>query len=122
MPNPTSDSLTVKEAIEQGYTRYGYGKEDSIRLFKLEETHGISFDEGDIFLAEKEPSFLSASADFIKDSVITDLFSNSDYDDADDAIGDDLENMEGWQELSDKINAVLKQHPYWYITKIKLVP
>ena len=62
------EQLTVKEALEQGYTHYGSNTGDFQHLSRLEDITAEDFESnewrgGDIVLADKEPYYLNTSAE-----------------------------------------------------------
>lgn len=117
------ESLTVKEAIEQGYLYCGYDGEDFQHLFKIMEIDETYFERPKtVVLADKEAQHLNISAKDLRELITDNLMDNSDFDDDTDIIPDYLEKEIDWEDLSAKINAVLKKRPYWYLTKIKLLP
>lgn len=124
--NNQPQQLNVKEAIEQGYTHYGAQIDDFQHLFKLEEINHADFDEADprhpLVLAEKTPHFFGVSKESLVEMISDDIINSDDYADDTNAIPDDLAEQPFWDEFADKINSVLKSHPYWFLTQIKLIP
>lgn len=119
----TPTELTVKEAIEQGYTHFGYDTGDFQHLSRLEDVSKEDFDgHFDIVLADKEAYYITTTADRIMSAVSDDICCQDDYKDDTGTVEDALKEMDGWGDFADKINAKLKEHPYWHLTKIKLLP
>lgn len=125
MPNPTPDSLSVKEAIEQGYTLYGYANSDGYQsLYNIKDIDHADFEEfSDIVLAEKEPMYACVSEKCLYEDIADDIMCSEE------CMGDDtneiLELIKGavnWKKIADKINAALQTRPYYTLTQIKLVP
>lgn len=118
------EQLTVKQAIEQGYTHFGRAGEDFQHLCQLDsvDVNGIGDDIYEYVLADSKAHHLSIDGDSIWDMVQDSVMASSDFSDDTDAIPDALKEGVPWSEYADKINAVLQNHPYWYLTKIKLVP
>lgn len=119
-------TLTVKEAIEQGYTHWGMQIDDFQHLYKLEKISQADFDDANpkypIVLAEKEPHYMGMSAESLMEVVIDQIMSSEEFGDDTDTVPDALSEMKGWDEFADRINEVLKGHPYWYLTQIRLIP
>lgn len=123
----TPTQLTVKEAIEQGYTHYGFDNGDFQHLSQLEDATPEDFQPsewrgGDAVLANKEPYYMSISGDSIRDVVTDQICDSDEYKDDSGTVEDALKEMDVWQDFAAKINDKLKEHPYWYLTEIKLVP
>lgn len=122
-----SEQLTVKEAIEQGYTHYGYDNGGFQHLSTLEDISPADLEEsewrgGHPVLAQKEPFFMSISADDVRDNVTDHICDQEEYMDDSGTIEDALKEMDIWEGFAAKINDTLKKHPYWYLTEIKLIP
>lgn len=124
----TPTQLTVKEAIEQGYTLYGY---DGYGYQSLGEISDLDADEiksaedngRTIIAADKEPRYVSVTVKDLYDDLIDNLM------DREEAHGDDTREIEhlvktavNWEDVAAKINAALKTRPYYTLTDIKLVP
>lgn len=128
--NKKVEQLTVKEALEQGYTHWGYDNRDFQHLSRLEGLMEGDFKDGPAFelygyivLAQKEPYYLSISSDTVQEIISDHIMSQDNYCDDDfNTVPDALKEVEGWDEFAVKINAKLKEHPYWYLTQIKLIP
>lgn len=121
--------LTVKEAIEQGYTHWGYDSGEFQRLGRLEDfsnsdfKDAINYGYGDCVLAEKQPWYLNISAGDMRDMISDHVMAQDNYKDDDyNIIPDALKEVEGWDAFAAKINAKLREHPYWNLTHIKLLP
>jgi hypothetical protein len=122
------NSLTVKEALEQGYTLYGYEEYEYQSLSEISDLDADEFESAEahgrtIIAAEKEPSFVSVKVEDLYDDLIDNLM------DREEAHGDDTREIEhlvktavNWPEIADKINAALKTRPYYTLTQIKLLP
>lgn len=121
-----SQTLTVKEAIEQGYTLYGYDSADG-GFQSLHSIDGLSaedFEEfTDMVLAEKEPHYVGVNAIALYQDIIEDLMCSED------CLGDDTVEIDDlvktavdWDDIAAKINAALKTRPYYRLTEIKLIP
>lgn len=118
------EQLTVKEALEQGYTHFGRSGEDFQHLMQLEsvDVNGIDDDGYNYVLANPKAHHLSIDADSIWDMVQDSIMGSSEFSDDTDSIPDALKTEVPWEEYAKKINSVLQGHPYWYLTDIKLVP
>lgn len=118
------EQLTVKEAIEQGYTHFGREGEDFQHLYQLDSVDAryIGGDDYKYVVADKKAHYLSIDADSIWDMVQDSIMGSSEFSDDTDSIPDSLKAEVPWEEYATKINSVLQGHPYWYLTDIKLVP
>lgn len=121
--------MTVSQALAEGYTHWGYDNGEFQHLSLLEDITDDDFKAGPAFercgyivLAQKEPYHLSITGKGICDIITDDICSQDNYKDDSGTIEDALHEMPEWNAFAEKINAVLKQHPYWYLTEIQLVP
>jgi hypothetical protein len=127
MNGQTPKELTVKEAIEQGYTHWGYDNGEYQSVQRLEDVTVEDFEPnewrgGDPVLADKEPTYVQVeTAD-----LYTDLISN--LRDSENCFGDDTDEIDDlvkgavdWEGIAVKINDALKTRPYYPMTEIKLV-
>lgn len=126
LPNQPQQ-LTVKEAIEQGYTHFGFSTGDFQHLSTIEDAEAGDFlpneyRGGHAVLAEKQPYYLNIDGDAIRDTLTDQICDSDTYMDDAGTIEDALKEMEGWNEFAAKINDTLKKHPYWILTDIKLIP
>jgi hypothetical protein len=123
--------LTVKEAIEQGYTNWGHDSKDGgfQRLGEVKDftnsdfKDAVNYGYGDPVLAQKEPYYMSIDAEQLQELVADQIMSRDDFKDDDlNTIPDALKEIDGWEEFAAKINDKMKELPYWYLTEIKLLP
>lgn len=124
----TPTQLTVKEAIEQGYTLYGYDGYGYQSLFEISDLDADEIESAEdngrtIIAADKEPRYVSVTVKDLYDDLIDNLM------DREEAKGKDTREIEhlvktavDWDDIAAKINAALKTRPYYPLTDIKLVP
>lgn len=120
------ETITLKQAIEQGYEKYGYAHDGWQSLKDLKDLTEEEITKDDLCLAEKEKRYLSVSSDTIRDSIIDDLYNQEQEVGMDDDMAEDLLKDFDWEnELSavvDKINDRLQKRGYWMLTNIHIVP
>lgn len=118
-------TLTVKEAIEQGFTMYGYAKTEeqkaqklTIDVFKEEPEHKQKL----LVLFDKHNSCPSTTTEEISEILSERIGLNDEeecYRDNDDVYVTVSEI--DFTEIVKTINKALEKHSYWMITDIKLV-
>jgi len=117
--------LTVKEAIKQGYTLYGFGNRE---WQSTNDLHDDIFDEieedewGDIFLFEKKSNQPIITTTEISE-MLADHISENDADECgreDDCVYKAVDELD-FSQTAEMINKELSKHKYWMITDIKLV-
>lgn len=117
--------LTIKEALEQGYTKVGTDASGWQHLYELSDLSAVDF-EGNTkyFLADKEAQYHLRNtkdlAEMIADRISDDFADETGCDDVD-AIFQELKAID-FSAICQKINYVMTSHPYWTITKIQLIP
>jgi hypothetical protein len=117
----TPKELTVKEAIEQGYIYCSDETgEYNCRLDKLIPDEGMGLTS--LFLAEKEPFFLTVEPSEIYEDLAENFAINAEVNDDDDNIGFLIRTVVDWQAVANVLNIALKAHPFYRPTKIKLIP
>lgn len=117
--------LTLKEAIDQGYTKVGTDASGWQHLYDIEDLTAIDF-EGNkkYFLAEKEAQYhlreTKDLAEMIADRISDDYADETGCDD----VNDILEEIKAidFSAVNQKINYVMTHYPSWRLTKIQLVP
>lgn len=117
--------LTLKEALEQGYTKCGFDATGWQSLHEISDLSDSDF-EGEIkyFLACKEPQYHLRNtkdlAEMIADRISDDFADETGCD----YIKDIFEELKAidFSSVCQKINYVMTSHPYWTITKIQLIP
>lgn len=115
--NPSQ--LTVKEAIEQGYTHYGYDNGDFQSLSRLDDITPEDFEYnewrgGDPVLAEIEPTYVQVETADLYTDLISDLRDSENcFGDDTDEIDNIVKNAVDWDDIAAKINVALKTRPYY---------
>lgn len=117
----TPESLTVSEAIEQGY-KYFVGQ-DYESLWTLSDAKGIEdFDKFEWYLCAKEPTVLTVEPTGIYKDLAENFAINNEVADDDDSFHDMIIGAVDWEEVAGKINKALSNRPVYFATKIKLIP
>jgi hypothetical protein len=119
------EKLTVKEALEKGYTHCGYEDLTEQMLMPISQIDDDNFDfaQGRIMVADKELHSVTIDADDIV-SLLSDHFYNVDENPhTDDDIEDYLkEEKELLSEFATKINEIYKKKTWQYLShSIQLV-
>lgn len=120
-------TLTLKEAIKQGYTHccYGHPSNGYQSLDELTNVTEQDVLESEIYLAGKhtfQPAGLTNGE--LKELIAEQIWINHEDNTGDDTdtIYDAIKEID-FQDVSDRIEEVLKNHnSFRYITEIKLVP
>ena len=116
--------LTVKEALEQGYTLAGRSDEHGYQcLYSIDAMIEDDFKDDHFVLAEKDGNSPTVDADSIAEMIINDikcdeLCFNDDTNEIDNIVKEAVD----FKELAEKINVALESHKYYRLTKIKLLP
>ncbi len=117
--------LTIKEAIEQGYTKYGFEDQDDQFTNDLHDDVFEEYDEeyhGGMVLFEKETVTPKIGKDYLSDTLPEPIF-EYEFEELiglDDLILDEIKAID-YTEITEKINKVLGKHKYWILTDIHLV-
>lgn len=118
-------TLTIKEALEQGYTKVGTDTSVWQYLYDIEDLTAVDFeDKTKYFLAEKEAQYhlreTKDLAEMIADRISDDYADETGCDD----VSDILEQIKAidFSSVTQKINYVMTGYPYWNLTKIRLMP
>lgn len=119
MTNKAPIQLTVKEAIEQGYTRYC--QESSEGCWKLKDVKNLPTNKDPFYLVNKDPTYLTMRPEELYEDLVENFAISRDADDDDGRIGDAIVEAVDWNEIAAKITDNLKKCPIYYPTKIKLV-
>lgn len=117
--------LTLKEAIEQGYTKVGTNASGWQHLHDIEDFTNWDFDgRTKYFLAEKEAQYhlreTKDLAEMIADRISDDYADETGCDDVNDIL-DRIKAID-FSAVNQKINYVMTNYPYWTLTTIELVP
>jgi len=119
------EKLTVKEALEQGYTKVGTKTNDWQSLVDLEDIKDFDSRETTFYLADKKSNSPSTSVEDIKELLVEHIsvnHSDETGDDTDDVY--DLLNaieLSEFEPLVEKINKVLEAKTYHWLTDIQLI-
>ncbi len=119
------ETLTVKEAIDQGYTKYGFSDKE---WQNTQELHDDVFKEveeenwEDLVLFGKESSHPNIDAKTIGELLSEHIGINDSEECArdDDEVYTTVSAMD-FSDVAKKINKELEKHKYWMLTDIKLV-
>lgn len=122
--NKKVNSLTLRQATDQGYTHYGYGdvgwqhaQEIHDDLFKDEAEHN----HDNLYLFSKKSNTPSITAKVIAE-LLSDHIGDEDGRECmrdDDVVYKTVQKID-FTETANKINQELEQHRYWMLTDIKL--
>lgn len=119
-------TLTLKEALEQGYTHFAYGHPSNgfQSIDKLSEIKQKDIEEGSLYLAGKH----TFSPNGISNGELKELIAEHISVDHEDNTGDDTDTIYeavkeiDFQDVSDRIEEVLSKYNYYrYVTEIRLV-
>lgn len=119
-------TLTLKEALEQGYTYccYGHPSNGYQSLYDLSTITQQDIEESEIYLAGKHtfrPRGITNEE--LKELIAEDIWRNHEENTGDDTytIYDAIKEID-FQDVADRIDKVLNKHnTFRYITEIKLV-
>ena len=116
--------LTIKEAIKQGYTKYGFQNREWQLVNDLSDAlTEIEEDEWeDIVLFQKKSLQPKISKERIAE-LLSDNIGDEDSDESgrdDDCVYETVKAID-FTDIAEKINKELEQHEYWTLTDIKLV-
>lgn len=121
---PKNSELTIKEALEQGYTKYGYFNREwqttqnlHVDIFKDEE----EYEHENLCLFEKKSKSTSISSEAIAE-ILSDHIGCMDGDECarDDDIIYDVVMKIDFTETANMINKKLEEYKYWMLTNIKI--
>lgn len=122
-----TEQLTVKEALEQGYTKCGYAGtewQSALDITELDESDFVKEDwRGELVLMSKQSSHPTFSVDQIKE-LLAETISERHSDET----GDDTDNVYDtimaldFTATADMIEKALSGCPFWWVTDIRLVP
>jgi len=117
--------LTVKEALEQGYTKCAFANTDPIILMSIEKLHPDDWKKADqyrgILLAEKESYPFTISAEKIKE-LVSDYLVNQDEVYDEDAELAELADEADYETIAADINQRMSKKRWWNMTDILLAP
>lgn len=121
--------LTVKEAIEQGYTHWGIISQEWQTVQELDEgvfaeVEAMQENVEDVYLFHKKPDVSVIDEGDFKNHIVH--FATDQY--YDDTQRDDLEdvmndlNKIDFSKIYEDVSKVLANHKFWRFTNIKLIP
>jgi len=114
--------LTVKQAIEQGYTKYGMAYLEWQTANDIGDIDDDAF-RNDLVLFDKEANFITVSGDEIG-NVLADRIEDVYCEDSGDNTTCVLKTIKeiDFSELAEEINELMKSnHSYYRLTDIKLI-
>jgi len=122
------NQLTVKQALEEGYTHFVYAS-DGYQAIKgiedvLKDEKAIDFSRDDIYIVSKEPFHPSApDNEELKDLIAEHVWVNHHDNTGDDtdAVFDAVKAID-FNDISERIQSALNGLNYYHQTNIKLVP
>lgn len=117
--------LTIKEALEQGYTKVGTDASGWQHLYDISDLSEVDFEDGaKYFLADKETQYHMRNskdlAEMIADRISDDYADETGCDDVN-GILEQIKSID-FSSVCQKINHVMSEYPYWHLTKIELIP
>lgn len=118
------EKLTIKEALEQGYTKVGVETSGWQHLYEISDLTDVDFEDGQkYFLADKEAKYHLRNskdlAEMIADRISDDYAEETGCDDVNDIL-EAIKSID-FSSVCQKINYIMSDYPYWYLTKIELV-
>ncbi len=120
---PMSKSLTVKEALEQGYVYFAQDKGEYTTLHRIENISEADFEDGPQMLAEKDSYYTPFISSEEIAETLADIISSQCGDETGDDTDDvhDIVNGLDFSEASEKINEALNGKKYYKLTDIQLI-
>ncbi len=117
------DKMTIKEALEAGYTHCGYAGVEYQSLMLIEHVDEDNFEfGGEILIAEKEGLKPIASAEKIREMIADQMESDWGNDTQDDTeeVYNTIIKMD-FSDVADRINKALESKQSFLLTNIELV-
>lgn len=117
------EQMTKSEALKAGYTMYGVDGQEFQHMNNIADMTDEDFNDprGNLLVCDNEAHYASIDGDTIYDMVQDSIMGNSEFHDDTDEIPDMLKAEINWDEIAEKVNAVCKKRPYYFLTKIQLV-
>lgn len=118
-----SREMTIKQALEEGYTHCGQIRDEWQILTKIDELNPVDFEEGEWHVAEKEGRVYSYPKEQIAETLADIISTNESEESGRD--DDDIYNaiMEiDFSSTQKLLDDVLKKFPHYFLTDIKLTP
>jgi hypothetical protein len=112
--------LTVKEALEQGYTYYTFeGDEEQYLLSEIEGQD--DFIPHDTFLVSKEPVYFLLDKEEFKDDFRSRICLDDEFTTNDHSFDKKLKMFENMLDaFTDLVNSEMSNHPVYYASNIRL--
>lgn len=113
--------LTIKQALEQGYTHYGEPYESWQHLYSLKDTTDKDIEEQNYVVFSKQSNQPSIDEEIIKDFLIDHLGDPDNCGGRDDnEIATHINGLD-FSSFTEKINKEMNQFKYYWQTDIKLI-
>jgi hypothetical protein len=114
--------LTIKEALEQGYTLCGADKGEWTPLHKIESMTEFDFQEEKIMIAEKEYDSPTINANSIRDMIAESMESNWGNDTGDDTeqVYDEVMKLD-FTQCAEMVNKALEGIKSYELSDIELI-
>jgi|SRR5690606_15322683 len=113
-------TITVKEAIQQGYEYFGYKDREFQHAQSLKDISEEDFNTNEtLILFNKKASYRSISAEEIQELIFDYMYDNDEMAD-DTEFMNDIFSESDFKPLSELINKKLSDYPYYFLTDIEL--
>lgn len=117
------NQLTIKEALEQGYTYCGKKSDSYNSLHTIKDLHPIDFGEDKLYLYSKQGVSPAITAECLKDMISDHMESDWGNDTGDDSEQVYEKAMElNYEPFADMINAAMADIVSYSFTEIELIP
>lgn len=114
--------MTIEQALKEGYETCGKQHEEWQCLTDINDLEEEDLKEG-YFVAQKKPNYYVFSKESIAETLAELIDENYSQENGrdDDEIYNAIKGLD-FSETEKMINEALQKYPYWYLTKIKLIP
>ena len=119
-----SKIITVKQALEQGYSLFSYGdKNEYQHLYSIEHANDGDFESGPLYVAHKEPYYVPQISNEEISETLADLMSDQNHCETGDDTDDVYDIVKGldYSLIAEAINAALANKKCYKITNIQLI-
>lgn len=125
------EKLTIKEALEHGYTHCGYETREDQQLMKISELDQYQIEELEwaidhksnrVMLADKEPIHYQMPYNQLSDMVFDHICNQTEVGDEDNELAVMVIDQVNFIPVTEAINEVLRKKPYYKLTNIQLIP